>query len=154
MDADRLFKHFFSHMTSEEKESTESIDTFVNNYMLNNIKIVESGPNKGRLQAGLVWRESHPPLPTNLSLAKKWLINTVSKLQKMNLYQQYDEEIKRQVDENVVDCLGPLKFENSCAGHHFLPHFAVVRENHQTTKLRIVFAANAGRISLYDCLYP
>jgi hypothetical protein len=36
-------------------------------------------------------------------------------------------------------------------GSHFLSHFFVLKDS-ETTTLRIVFAANAGRVSLNDCL--
>ncbi|XP_065058547.1 uncharacterized protein LOC135686274 [Rhopilema esculentum] len=37
-------------------------------------------------------------------------------------------------------------------GCHYLPHFFVLKDS-ETTPLRIVFAANAGKVSLNDCLY-
>ena len=36
---------------------------------------------------------------------------------------------------------------------HYLSHFFVLRPESETTPIRVVFAANAGHVSLNDCLY-
>lgn len=36
---------------------------------------------------------------------------------------------------------------------HYLSHFFVLRPESKTTPVRVVFAANAGHVSLNDCLY-
>ena len=58
----------------------------------------------------------------------------------------------RQLKEGIIEELGPPTPENTSVGHHFLPHFAVLRPHHKTTPLRVVFAANAGKVSLNSTL--
>ena len=43
----------------------------------------------------------------------------------------------------------PLSKNNA----HYLSHFFVLRPESETTPIRTVFAANAGHVSLNDCLY-
>ncbi|XP_068742114.1 uncharacterized protein [Montipora capricornis] len=73
----------------------------------------------------LPWLDNHPPLPSNLNLAHNCYVETVPANE---------------------DPLG----KNDA---HYLSHFFVLRPDSETTPIRVVFAANAGHISLNDCLY-
>ena len=66
---------------------------------------------------------------------------------------QYDAVIREQLEEGVVE-----RAPTEATGKEFyLPHRAVVRENAETTKLRVVYDASArahsGAPSLNECLH-
>ena len=66
---------------------------------------------------------------------------------------QYDDIIRKQLEEGVVE-RAPAKV----AGKEFyMPHQAVIRENAESTKLRVVYDASAraydGMPSLNECLH-
>jgi hypothetical protein len=114
---------------------------------------------EGRYQCGLPWNERIVDLPTNYKQAKARLKSTLRQLkQKPEYLKQYqailDEQLSRGIIEIVTDpskSLGPV---------HYLPHRAVIREDHSTTKVRIVMDGSArprsviGAPSLNECLYP
>ena len=144
---DRMMKDFIASIMNEEEEARkENPEDILTNFH-DQIKF-----ENGRYIVPLLWRRHHPPLPTNLGLAKNWLNSLVKKLKSGNNLKEYHQEILRQVDEGVIEEVGKLSAENSSVGHHFLPHFAVSRPDHPTTKLRIVFAANTGKVPLNNCL--
>ena len=78
----------------------------------------------------------------------------MSKLQKnTSLFTEYDEIIKNYIKEGIVETV-----LTHCAPDvvHYLPHRAVVGENKDTKKVRIVFHASSKvreEPSLNDCLY-
>ena len=103
-------------------------------------------------QVPLLWKQNHPPLPTNYHMARSWLTSLKKKLKKDGHYDHYHADVKRQLQEDSIELVGKVTAENTSPGHHFLPHFAVHRPHHPMTPLRIVFAANCGKVSLNDCL--
>ena len=63
------------------------------------------------------------------------------------------DQLNAGVLEKVVDKEDPLK-QGSV---HYIPHREVLRQDRQTTKLRIVYDASAkakDEVSLNDCLHP
>ena len=97
---------------------------------------------QGRYCVRLPWKEPHP-LPDNFDLSKRRLFNLLKQLQSPpNILSQYDAIIRDQMKSGIVVTVmsagdGPI------AGVHYIPHHAVVREDKQTTKLRIVYDASA-----------
>ena len=108
----------------------------------------------GFYQTGLPWKGGHPPLPTNKSGSLKRLQQFLKKLERTNTYDQYDAIIKEQREEGVVE----LATAEPKGTEFYIPHRAVIRENAETTKLRIVYDASArenpSQPSLNDCLHP
>ena len=73
-------------------------------------------------------------------------------MEKQNIIEQYDEIIKEQIKEGIVE-----KVDTEAQDRDFyLPHKAVIRESAETTKLRIVYDASArenqNSPSLNECL--
>ena len=93
-------------------------------------------------------------MPTNKSGSLKRLQQLLKKLERTNTYDQYDAIIKEQREEGVVE-LAPAEPKGT---EFYIPHRAVIRENAETTKLRIVYDASArenpSQPSLNDCLHP
>lgn len=103
----------------------------------------------GQYFAPLTWKREHPPLPSNLAIAKKRLMSTTNRLLQQGLFNHYSKLIQEQLDLNFIEEVpgDPLNESDS----HFLAHFYTMRDS-ETTPIRIVFAANAGQTSLNDCL--
>ena len=109
---------------------------------------------EGHYETGLPWKGGHPTLPTNKSGSLRRLHQLLKKLERTNTYDQYDAIIQEQLHEGVVE-----PAPATVTGREFyIPHKAVVRENAQTTKVRIVYDASAregpSHPSLNDCLHP
>ena len=70
------------------------------------------------------------------------------------LLQEYDSIFKAQLEAGIIELVP--KDEEDFEGAHFLPHHGVLREDRETTKLRIVFygseRADKNQYSLNDCL--
>ncbi|XP_064625943.1 uncharacterized protein LOC135486774 [Lineus longissimus] len=103
----------------------------------------------GKYSVPLPWKEDHGELPSNLRLCRRPLDQIVERLQKTGLMNAYCKVIKEHMDRCYVEEVkgNPWDEEHS----HYMPHFFVLK-NSETTPVRIVFAANTGRVSLNDCL--
>ena len=70
------------------------------------------------------------------------------------LLQEYDSYFKAQSEAGIIELVP--KDEEDFEGAHFLPHYEVLRQDRETTKLRIVFDGSArtdkNHYSLNDCL--
>ena len=106
----------------------------------------------GQYFAPLPWKTDHPPLPSNLQLCKQRLTQVTSRLSKLGLMKQYCKVMEEHLAQGYIEELSDLKQPWPEQGCHYLPHF-FVRKDSETTPLRIVFAANSGKVSLNDCLY-
>ena len=71
-----------------------------------------------------------------------------------NILQEYDSIFKAQLEAGIIELVP--KDEEDFEGAHFLPHHGGLREDGETTKLRIVFDGSAraykSHYSLNDCL--
>ena len=91
----------------------------------------------------LQWKEPHPLLPDNFDLSKRRLFNLLKRLQSTpSILSQYDAIIRDQMKSGIVETVTPPGDE-PIGRVHYIPHHAVVREDKQTTKLRIVYDASA-----------
>ena len=109
-----------------------------------------------RYEVNLPWKEPHPMLPDNYSLSKSRLVSLLSRLRNdPGVLKEYHAVIQEQVNAGVVE-----RAEEDGPGEvgkvHYLAHHPVVRQDKQTTKVRLVYDASAkksGGPSLNDCLY-
>ena len=108
----------------------------------------------GYYETGLPWRGNHPTLPTNEFGSRRRLQQLLRKLDRTNIYDQYAAIIQEQKEQGIVE---PAPAEPK-GTEFYIPHRAVVRENAETTKLRVVYDASAkessNQPSLNDCLHP
>ena len=109
----------------------------------------------GRYEVALPWKDPHPALPTNYHLCLKRLDGLHRRLQQTpTLLKEYDTNIQNQVRQGIVQ---PVENPEIAQGDnvHYLPHHAVVRQDKETTKLRIVYDASAKSTGpfLNKCLY-
>lgn len=111
---------------------------------------------EGRYEVSLPWKEQHPLLPDNYLLSVKRLHGLLRRLQQNpSILQEYDRVIQNQLKEGIVEKVEETRATAGVNKVHYLPHHAVVRQDKQTTKLRIVYDASAkcDGPSLNECLY-
>ena len=98
---------------------------------------------KGRYQVSLPWKNDiSEPLSSHFELCKGRLLSLHSRLkQNPELLNEYDLIFKEQQTQGIIEKVVP---ENEMKDNiHFLSHHGVVRKDHDTTKLRIVFDGSA-----------
>lgn len=110
----------------------------------------------GRYQTLLPWKPSHNVLPDNYRLSKKRLLSLLRRLKQSPSVLKNMMPLSRSSSTmhgivEVVDDTGP----QISGPTHYMPHHAVIRQDKQTSKLRIVYdtSARADSPSLNDCLY-
>ena len=100
------------------------------------------------------WKEFHQPLPHNYDLSLKRLKRLLQRLRRdPRILEEYSAIIQDQLDKGVIEIVKEI---NSHSGRvHYLAHHAVVRQDKETTKVRIVYDASARSQgpSLNDCLH-
>ena len=101
----------------------------------------------------LPWLDNHPPLPSNFNLAHSRLQQVKKRLLKLDLWKSYASIIADQIDKGYVDAVPTSEDPLSKSDAHYLSHFFVLRPESKTTPVHVVFPANAGHVSLNDCLY-
>ena len=117
-----------------------------NTHFLRNIECVQ-----GQYQVSLPWKRDtadvhdHCRLKTHL-------------LRKPQVLKEYDHVIKEQLSKGIMEPVNqpPDVYKVSNSLTHYLPHHAVVRQDRETTKIRVVYDGSArdkdGSPSLNDCL--
>ena len=111
--------------------------------------------HNGRYEVSLPWKEQHALLPDNYALAVTRLASVLKRLRRNpELFEEYNRIIEEQSSQGIisaVDSDAPVEVGRL----HYLPHHPVVREDKQTTKVRIVYDASAKSTgpSLNDCLH-
>ena len=108
----------------------------------------------GWYEANLPWKPNHPPLPSNEAGSRRRLNNLVKRLERNDMYEQYDEIIQDQLEKGIVEPAPP----DASGNEFYIPHKGVVKQTAETTKLRIVYDASAreskSQPSVHDCLKP
>ena len=88
-------------------------------------------------EACLPFKENHDLLNDNYYLCEKHLYNLHRKLkQNPDLLRRYENIFREREDLGIIEEVVHLTSIGKC---HYLPHHAVLREDHETTKVRIVF---------------
>ena len=119
-------------------------------------KFVENIAFKDRkYEVELPMKEDHKVIPDNFSLARNRLMSLLKRLKNQpDVLKKYDAVIQEQLSAGVIE----LVEENvvvETGNVHTLPHREVIRENKDTTKLRVIYDASSkrqGEVSLNDCM--
>ncbi|XP_044184810.1 uncharacterized protein LOC122964955 [Acropora millepora] len=109
----------------------------------------------GRYEVSLPWKEQHALLPDNYALAVSRLASVLKRLRRNpKLFAEYNRIIEEQSLQGIISDVDPHA-PVQVGRLHYLPHHPVVREDKQTTKVRIVYDASAKYTgpSLNDCLH-
>ena len=107
----------------------------------------------GRYKVAIPWKEEFPSLPDNREEAEKRLFSLEKNLlKKPEVASHYKEAMKANVEKGYIRKLEPNEAEDGPSW--YLPHFPVIREDRETTKVRIVFdsAARCKGVSLNDVM--
>ena len=99
--------------------------------------------NSGRYQVNLPWRENMGVLSDNYSLCHKRLTNQLKRFcHDSELFERYNSVM---ADHIVQGILEPVKATPPEVGRaYYLPHHGVLREDHETTKLRVVYDGSSS----------
>ena len=107
----------------------------------------------GHYQVRLPFKDDHPVIEDNYTLALRRLETLKAKLDKdPKLLQQYDQIMKNQFKLGIIE---KAETKPTVGEHTYLPHRCVIREDKDTTNVRVVYdgsAKNKGP-SLNECLY-
>ena len=107
-----------------------------------------------RYSVGLPWKMGHGPIPNNYENAYVRLKSQVRKLAKSpQVLEEYDSIIAEQKKTGIIEQVPDITVESKVS---YLPHRAVIRNDAETTKVRIVYDASCcdrkTGSSLNDCL--
>ena len=115
--------------------------------------------NDGRYEVSLPWKEDRVALKDNYRQAERRLYNLEKKLLHEPMKaESYGEAINKYAENGVaeeVPCDEIIPTDGRPV--FYLPHHAIIREDKQTTKTRVVFDASArdsNGVSLNSCLEP
>ena len=108
-----------------------------------------------RYQVTLPWKSDTRPLSDCHALCVGRLNQLYKRLMKgESILKEYDEVFRKQLEDGIIERVPHS--EEGLSGRHFLPHHGVIREDKETTKLRVVFDGSAKDgvkdLSLNDCL--
>ena len=139
----------FDRLDSESETETEND---IHSEFRKNLKF---DWEEGRYCTDLPFKEDHDLLPDNYSRSLKRLSGLNNRFTKdPELFKNYNEIVKEQEKLGVIEEVPESEFRP--VGHvHYLPHRPVVRNDRETTKVRMVFDASAksNGTSLNDCLH-
>ncbi|CAD5216422.1 unnamed protein product [Bursaphelenchus okinawaensis] len=106
---------------------------------------------QGRYQARWPWKIPRQFVAESRKLALGRLNSLYNKQKGSKLWDEYDNIIKDQIEKDIIEEVTEEKAsDGNCV--HYLPHLAVERPEHSSTKIRIVFDASAGKYSLNDAM--
>lgn len=129
----------------KEKEGLNENEKGIVEDFKKNLKFVD-----GKYETELLWKLESKELENNYFLAKKQFDRLERSFAKNDwIAKEYGEVIRHQIQEGVIEECTREERE------YFMPHRAVVREDKETTKVRVVFNCSSkskGNLSLNDCL--
>ena len=94
----------------------------------------------GRYTVKLPWQQNVKKIPSNYRLSKSRLYNLVQRLRKIKRIKEYDNVIQMQMEASIIEKVDEP--EKSKGMVFYLPHLAVMKNDHPTTKLRVVYDAS------------
>ena len=108
---------------------------------------------EGFYETSLIWKVGHPTLDNNKAGSLLLLKSPLGKLKKdPEKFEKYDNIIKEQLAEGIIERVT----SQPNGKEYYIPHKPVIRENAESTKMRIVYdasaIANCSSPSLNECL--
>ena len=104
----------------------------------------------GRYQVSMPFEADHPTIPDNFQVSKRRQNALVNRLNKSpETLHQYDKVIKGQIDSGIVEVAS--EEPKPLGTVHYIPHREVIRQESETTKLRVVYDASSkamGEVSI------
>ncbi|CAB4005289.1 Hypothetical predicted protein, partial [Paramuricea clavata] len=144
-----------SYVQNKDGELIETLRTFwdtesigITNHDIGNpeeskfLREVSFDEQEGRYQVRLPWKTEALPQSNGYSTCVRRLRQLHSHLKKdKHLLNDYDSVIKQQLESGIIEAV-PEEDDDS-DGSYYLPHHGVLREDKETTKLRVVFDGSA-----------
>ena len=133
----------------------ESIGVLANEASMHDKFLDTIHKRDGRYEVSLPWKEHDPLLPDNYEVAVSRLNSVLKRLRRNpELFTEYNRIIEEQSSKGIISEVDSNS-EITVGRLHYLPHHPVIREDKQTTKVRIVYDASAKSTgpSLNECLY-
>ena len=97
----------------------------------------------GRYEVNLPWKSTQTRLPSNRDLAGRRLNGLLNRFSHHpEVLQEYHAVMQEQLQQGIIEKVDETR-QNAGRIVHYLPHHAVIRQDKQTTKLRIVYDASA-----------
>jgi hypothetical protein len=96
-------------------------------------------PDGGWYETSLPWKGNHPSLPDNRIASLRRLQSVVKRLKSTDKLEEYNDIINEQLEQGIVERAPP----EPVGREYYMPHRAVIRENVQSTKMRIVYDCSA-----------
>ena len=111
--------------------------------------------NEKRYEVNLPWKSESHPASNGYILCANRLRQLHKHLEKdKDLLQEYDMIIQQQITSGIIEPV-PEEYDTDEEAY-YLPHHGVVRQDKETTKLRVVFNGSAkpdnSSVSINDCL--
>ena len=142
-------------MLFEEKGNDELVSNLKRFWDLESLGIVQKNEstastdilrditfNGKRYEVGLPWKEEVPSLCNDYELSYNRLTSLVNRLKQTPiLLKEYNAIIEEQIEQGIVERV-PVEREGN-SETHYIPHHGVIRNDRDTTKLRIVFDGSA-----------
>ena len=111
-----------------------------------------------RYEIELPWKNDCFPIPDNYNLCYNQLISIHDRLNKTpEVLKEHDDITQQQLRSGIIEKLPEPEVETQNKDVHYLPYHAVIRQNRETTKLRIVYdgsAKSAGQERSLDDFLP
>lgn len=107
----------------------------------------------GRYEVAIPWTDDEPPLQSNRKSAEARLFSLEKHLKRRPaVAEKYKQVMEANLAKGYIRKLEPEEVDTG--PEWYLPHFPVVREDKETTKVRIVYdsAARYGGVSLNDTM--
>ncbi len=156
----RLGKQLLLHTAQEEFEKLCNLDVLgvadpidKQVFVHENFKQQLEKNEQGFYETRLPWKPCHMTLPDNKQLSIARLHSTTRKLERGGRLEEYNDIMQEQLSTGVLERV-PDKPSGKTV--HYVPHQPVIRDQAESTKLRIVYdcssKANDKVPSLNDCL--
>ncbi|XP_078354938.1 uncharacterized protein LOC144639517 [Oculina patagonica] len=98
----------------------------------NQLQRLEDGTYSTRLP----WKSHQLSLPSNRELTLGRLQSTTRKLERMQKLEEYHTVMEQQLEEGILELVPEVQTGEVI---HYIPHQAVIREEAESTKMRIVY---------------
>ncbi|GBM90630.1 hypothetical protein AVEN_192448-1 [Araneus ventricosus] len=115
----------------EQLENEEALRLFENSIQQNN----------DRYEVKLPWINENVILHDNYANAERRFFNLLKQFHSnLNFYKEYKQVINDKIEDGIIEKVDP----NASQGEriYYILHRAVLRKNHSSTKLRVVYDAN------------
>ena len=145
---DKLVENFWSleAMGILAEKEQDVMQHFVESVWFNNAS--------GRYSVSLPWRSNKRMISDNYEQALRRLHSLLRRFQKdTHFFKEYNSVMKDQLEKGILEYVPD---EPPDVGEcYYIPHHAVLREDHSTTKLRVVYDASSKIVgpSLNNCLH-